>query len=836
MKIAIVHHHFDPGGVTSVVLAHLNGLTQLAPSLRPSQVLLLHGGRSSAIDLAVVRTQFPSLTVKLTEIPQLEYDQPLGETATSQSETRAPDSCLAEAIEVALRDSNFDSNETILHVHNPTLGKCVSLPPALRKLAANGWALLLQIHDFAEDLRPRNLASLFQASRAQDLSGLTNWLYPSGEAVHYATLSTRDAGLLRKRIVPESRLHVVPNPIVANVGTLPDRESSRREIDRHLGIDPASQYMLYPVRGIQRKNVGEVLLLSLMLGPSVTFSVTLPPTTPIEKASWLRWQRWARELKLPLIFGSGLHPEITLQQNRAAADRILSTSVAEGFGLVFLESWLMERSVVGRDLPGVTDDFREAGVVLDGLYDRIRLPLSRGEKLAALADNEKAYRLTWNALPESLRSACRWDKRLKKSQTEVDHLDFAQLTPRWQGKVLYKMANEPGFINACRALNGALLESFDAPSDGQLISDNRRQVANQYSPKKIAEGLVSVYQSLLQQPRLMDSYGSGRGSVFEQFSALAPFHPLRTETPIEDDPFSRLAKPLRPLPNDESPILKPLPDIRAVVFDVYGTLVISGSGDVGTADRSPRSQALDEALDEALETLGIEIDDSADAAIERLHRIVQQHQQVARDRGVQYPEVDILRVWRQWLDETLPQWQSMEGCSFKNSSHKVNRMLHVRLAEEFEARANPCHTMPEAARLIRKLSDHGLMLGIVSNAQFFTQSMFQAAVQDDWYRMGFDRDLCFFSYRFGHGKPGLTMYEKLVASLARRGIAASQALFVGNDMLNDIAAAASCGFRTALFAGDQRSLRWRTSDPRVSVQPDVIVTELTQLLHAVQLA
>ena len=50
-------------------------------------------------------------------------------------------------------------------------------------------------------------------------------------------------------------------------------------------------------------------------------------------------------------------------------------------------------------------------------------------------------------------------------------------------------------------------------------------------------------------------------------------------------------------------------------------------------------------------------------------------------------------------------------------------------------------------------------------------------------------------------------------------------------MLNDIAAAAAVGFCTALFAGDQRSLRLRTNDKRVgNVQPDLVLTELPQLI------
>ena len=40
-------------------------------------------------------------------------------------------------------------------------------------------------------------------------------------------------------------------------------------------------------------------------------------------------------------------------------------------------------------------------------------------------------------------------------------------------------------------------------------------------------------------------------------------------------------QPLDPIPTDYPPQLDVLKGIRAVIFDVYGTLVVSGSGDVG---------------------------------------------------------------------------------------------------------------------------------------------------------------------------------------------------------------------------------------------------------------
>ena len=66
--------------------------------------------------------------------------------------------------------------------------------------------------------------------------------------------------------------------------------------------------------------------------------------------------------------------------------------------------------------------------------------------------------------------------------------------------------------------------------------------------------------------------------------------------------------------------------------------------------------------------------------------------------------------------------------------------------------------------------------------------------------------------------------------LGSKGIQPASVLFVGNDMLNDIYPAHAIGFQTALFAGDRRSLRLRTDDPRcAALRPELVLTDLGQL-------
>ena len=137
--------------------------------------------------------------------------------------------------------------------------------------------------------------------------------------------------------------------------------------------------------------------------------------------------------------------------------------------------------------------------------------------------------------------------------------------------------------------------------------------------------------------------------------------------------------------------------------------------------------------------------------------------------------------------------------------------------------------MPGLRTCVGELRRRRLVLGLVSNAQFFTRELFPALLGQSLEELGFDQDLQCYSYCLGRAKPGLELFEQARAGLELRGIAAANALYVGNDMGKDILPASRLGFRTALFAGDARSLRQGNVTHAAPVAPDLVITGLTQL-------
>jgi putative hydrolase of the HAD superfamily len=283
-----------------------------------------------------------------------------------------------------------------------------------------------------------------------------------------------------------------------------------------------------------------------------------------------------------------------------------------------------------------------------------------------------------------------------------------------------------------------------------------------------------------------------------------------------------LSHPLAPQPTGVAPKLLPLQSVRAVLFDIYGTLFVSGSGDIGTAQATDN----DDAFWAALTALGLEgrVRKPTPAGSTLIETAIGAAHQRSREAGTEYPEVDITEIWRSVLaalSAELPP-EDPDAAS-----------LIRRLAVEYECRVNPVWPMPGLREVLAAQRSAGRLLGIVSNAQFYTPLLFQAFLQSELKGLGFQPSLCAFSYQTREAKPSTRLFERVLAVLrSDYNLPPQQTLYVGNDMLKDIWPAARLGCKTALFAGDQRSLRLREDDPRCeNVEPDLIITDLRQLVE-----
>ncbi len=239
------------------------------------------------------------------------------------------------------------------------------------------------------------------------------------------------------------------------------------------------------------------------------------------------------------------------------------------------------------------------------------------------------------------------------------------------------------------------------------------------------------------------------------------------------DIIRRTSKPMRPQPAiaQGSGRLPRAP--RAVLFDVYGTLLLRA--DHGHPLKAPLAE-----------------------------ETAREHEAL-RGRGVAHPEVDIESIWKRLFPEA--------------AQDEIRRMI-----VEHELAAHPVWPMPGAKRVLAGIARRGIRLGIVSNAQFYTPLFLEALLQADTASLGFSPELSLYSGNFGIAKPDAALFTIARQRLGALGIAPRETVMVGNSAGEDVAPAARVGFMTVLAALDRRSYA-----PEGPVRPDAVIASLEGL-------
>jgi putative hydrolase of the HAD superfamily len=262
---------------------------------------------------------------------------------------------------------------------------------------------------------------------------------------------------------------------------------------------------------------------------------------------------------------------------------------------------------------------------------------------------------------------------------------------------------------------------------------------------------------------------------------------------------------LRPYPTSLESRGRLKAGIRAALFDIYGTLFISGSGDVTVVKNKVSTEKLAFLLKQ------YRVDFDADETRKRFFQEIERRHAKLKENGVAFPEVEIDRVW-------------MHVLALKDLT------TARKFATEYEMLFNPVWPMPFLRILLKRLREKNIEMGIISNAQFFTSLLFELFLGLNMRDLGFNAKLIFYSFEHGCSKPSPILFEMAGERLKGMGIAPQATVYVGNDMLNDIYPAHNVGFQTALFAGDQRSLRLREDDERCrSLSPELVVRNLCEL-------
>lgn len=277
-----------------------------------------------------------------------------------------------------------------------------------------------------------------------------------------------------------------------------------------------------------------------------------------------------------------------------------------------------------------------------------------------------------------------------------------------------------------------------------------------------------------------------------------------------------------------------LSDVRAVIFDVYGTLV--NYWRPGIDDPANRPNLFKQAFRKVADRFGFtpflqEMDPDAvpeKTLYDLYHGLIALSHEKSVKEDTEFPEVKIEEVWgliilmlkRRGYDpsEVLPE-DSLElarYCAFCYNFYSLGRGLY-----------------PEVVNTLSTLKKNNIELGILSNAQFYTPMDLTLFVREqsrgvfEDYNVLFNPDLTFYSYEYGVAKPNVLLFRKLYEALYEYHILPEQTVFVGNDLVLDIEPAAKAGMRTALFTGDRSSVYFH--DKYGEIIPDITFSSWDEL-------
>lgn len=683
MNVAIVHYHLHPGGVTRVIEA-----------------------ATRALDRAGIH----HVVLTGENVAGLGYL-----TSAGGLDARNLTNNLRAAALAAL-----GAAPDIWHFHNHSLGKNILLPEVVSLLAHAGERLVLQIHDLAEQGRPSNYPLV--ADHPQ--------LHPFAPRIRHAFLNSRDLKTFTDAGLPPENAVLLPNPIL-----LPAPLQ-----------DLATTPLLFaPVRGIRRKNLGELVLLSALAPAGARFAVSRAPLNPEALPVHNTWQKFVSKYQLPVGFDVVDHfspapgASATFESWLAHSTHLVTTSVSEGFGLPFLEAAALGRPLIGRNLPHITGEHTRHDITAGNLYDRILVPVDwvdltilRDHLVTDLERNFRAYRRPLSNETTAVTLA---------ALVHDGWLDFGNLPEPLQQGVIERLAktSDRRVPLIQRGHGTEPVETWLAAAIADRTPTATREQLAPYSIEVYQDSITALYSQLAEQPhaplRHLDA-----AAILTAHLAPESFHFLLSALP---PPATELK-------------------FRAVIFDIYGTLLDAPPGGV-----KPDPFA-DPVLRDILRQFGHE--PPASPSMD-LHAAVLRHHAAS---GIPFPEVDLRVLWREIL--MLPPGTDTAP-----------------LVEAIEAAWHPPRWMPGARNVIQRLARAGISLGLLSNAQCNTLGNFNG-IEDL-----FAPELTLLSYQHGIAKPAPELFQMMADRLAGRGISPAETLYIGDHPQHDIAPATTVGFRTGLF-------------------------------------
>jgi beta-phosphoglucomutase-like phosphatase (HAD superfamily) len=291
-----------------------------------------------------------------------------------------------------------------------------------------------------------------------------------------------------------------------------------------------------------------------------------------------------------------------------------------------------------------------------------------------------------------------------------------------------------------------------------------------------------------------------------------------------------------PEPPKAEPHLKRLRGVRAVLWNVYGTLLSIPLGELVFDHPTPfvMTMALEKTISEFKMWASMSRKPGQPSEyMGHLYRTSLDEQRMAPSPGEKNPEIAAERVWEGVLKKLFAKDYAFDA-GFYGSLNEYSK----KIAYFFHASLQGTAAYAGAAHALRAVADNGLIQGFCADGQCFTMLQLQRGL--DALESGVRLDdlapepLRVLSHAVHSRKPSPRLFQQALDRFAERGFEPSEILHIGSRLNRDLAPAKKLGMRTALFAGDRESLDApKHQVNQKALKPNVLLTELEQIAEVV---
>lgn len=282
-----------------------------------------------------------------------------------------------------------------------------------------------------------------------------------------------------------------------------------------------------------------------------------------------------------------------------------------------------------------------------------------------------------------------------------------------------------------------------------------------------------------------------------------------------------------------TPYVKPLAGIRAVTWNVYGTLLRITDGEL--LFQHPQAIRMEIALDKTIQEFNMwnsmtrKPGKPWEYMQQKYLHAVDELKMASSGRKGDVTEVNSAQVWKKLLSML-----DKKDYQYDVSLYGDMDQLSEKVAYFFHSSLQGVEAAPGALAALLSLQAGGLRQALLADAQPFTiVQLFRGLLEQGSIPRPdvlFTPSLNTFSYQEGLRKPSKTLYLRAVDRFVKIGIQPEQILHVSSIVRDDLAVAKSLGMRTALYASEKLGLQVAAEELKdPATKPDRLITELTQV-------